>query len=360
MKYPLGEQLKSLQGPILVTGHTGFKGTWLTLLLEALDIPVVGLSLPPVKSSLFEKCFRQGVIPEIYGDIRNHQTVLSAFKEYQPSAVIHMAAQPLVLESYKTPVETFETNVMGTVNVLDASTKNFHTKSVICVTTDKVYKNIETRKRFNENDALSGKDPYSASKVGSEAAISAWQQISRVKNGFPIVSVRAGNVIGGGDSSEDRLLPDIVRSFISNTSPILRNPSSTRPWQHALDPLIGYLKALDLSLSSASSSSYNFGPDEESLSVSNVAKIALNAWNDSDLTVLESENEISNFESFTLELDSSLAARELNWSPLWSQEEAIRSTVMWWKLVQSKQKSPFEACSDEILKAIETTNRKDH
>ena len=333
MKYPLGEQLKSLHGPILVTGHTGFKGTWLTLLLEALDIPVVGLSLPPVKSSLFEKCFRQGVIPEIYGDIRSHQTVLSAFKEYQPSVVIHMAAQPLVLESYKTPVETFETNVMGTVNVLDASTKNFHTKSVICVTTDKVYKNIETRKRFNENDALSGKDPYSASKVGSEAAISAWQQISRVKNGFPIVSVRAGNVIGGGDSSEDRLLPD---------------------------PLIGYLKALELSLSSASSSSYNFGPDEESLSVSNVARIALNAWNDSDLTVFESENEISNFESFSLELDSSLAARELKWSPLWSQEEAIRSTVMWWKLVQSKQKSPFEACSDEILKAIETTNRKDH
>jgi CDP-glucose 4,6-dehydratase len=360
MKYPLGEQLKSLHGPILVTGHTGFKGTWLTLMLEALQIPVVGLSLPPVKNSLYVNCNRQDAIPEIYGDIRSHETVLSAFKDYQPSAVIHMAAQPLVLESYKTPVETFETNVMGTVNILDASTKNFHTKSVICVTTDKVYKNIETRKRFSENDPLSGKDPYSASKVGSEAAISAWQQISRVTNGIPIVSVRAGNVIGGGDSSEDRLLPDIVRSFISNTSPVLRNPSSTRPWQHALDPLIGYLQALEFSLSNTSSSSYNFGPDEESLSVCNVAKIALNAWNDSDLTIFESENEISNFESLTLELDSSLAARELNWSPLWTQEEAIRSTLLWWKSVQSKQKSPLEACSEEILKAIETTNHKDH
>ena len=359
MKYPLGERLQSLRSPILVTGHTGFKGTWLTLLLEALDIPVVGLSLPPAKDSLYINCSRQDVIPEIYGDIRSHQTVMSAFKEYQPSAVIHMAAQPLVLESYETPVETFETNVMGTVNILDSSTKNIHTKSVICVTTDKVYKNIEKGKRFKENDALGGKDPYSASKVGSESAISAWQQISRVTNGFPIVSVRAGNVIGGGDSSQDRLLPDIVRSFISKTSPVLRNPSSTRPWQHALDPLIGYLQALEFSLSSSSSPSYNFGPDEESLSVSKVAKIALNAWNDKDLTSIESENEISNYESLKLELDSSLAARELNWSPLWSQEEAIISTILWWKSVHSKQRSPLEACSDEILKAIETTNRKD-
>jgi len=358
MKYPLGERLKTLHGPILVTGHTGFKGTWLTLLLEALNIPVVGLSLPPEENSLYSKCYRQGVISEIYGDIRNHQTVLSAFKEYSPAAVIHMAAQPLVLESYKTPVETFETNVMGTVNVLDASIKGNHIKSVICVTTDKVYKNLDLSKRFKEEDALGGKDPYSASKVGSESAISAWQQISQVTNGLPIVSVRAGNVIGGGDWSEDRLMPDLVRSLMSNTSPILRNPESTRPWQHVLDPLIGYLQALEFSLSDQASTSYNFGPVEKSLKVSQVANIAINTWGDQNLRVIESEKVVSNYESLTLELDSSLAIRELNWSPVWTQEDAIRSTVLWWKSVHSNQTSPFEACSKEIIEAINTTNSK--
>lgn len=192
MDLALGRRLRELPGPIMVTGHTGFKGTWLTLLLERLNVPVIGFSLPPEKDSLFDRAQRGGAISEVFQDIRNIGAVSDFMAHYQPSAVIHLAAQPLVLESYKTPRETFETNIMGTVNILDASFKSPSVHVVVVATTDKVYRNDNAGRAFIESDPLSGKDPYSASKVGTESVVAAWQQIAKVSGGPKVISVRAG------------------------------------------------------------------------------------------------------------------------------------------------------------------------
>jgi CDP-glucose 4,6-dehydratase len=329
MDFLLGKRINQLNGPILVTGHTGFKGTWLTLLLEKMGVPVVGLSLPPTEGSLYTRLIRQEKIPEVFGDIRNLATVAATFERFQPSAVIHMAAQPLVIQSYETPIDTFEINVMGTVNVLDTAIKCKSVKGVIAVTTDKVYRNEESGRKFIESDPLSGRDPYSASKVGSEAAIAAWQQLSDGIDGPQIVAVRAGNVIGGGDWSSNRLMPDLIKGFSLNKHVEIRNPSSTRPWQHALDPIHGYLKSLEAILDGDCRSAYNFGPLEKSLNVGEVAEIARRSWFEKVEVVL-GKNESKAKEATLLELDPTLAMEELGWKPAWNQIEAVESTVNWW------------------------------
>jgi CDP-glucose 4,6-dehydratase len=339
--------LKALNGPILITGHTGFKGTWLTLLLEQMGLEVLGISLPAEEESLYQRMRRIGKIPESFIDIRNFELIQKKVKEFAPSAVIHLAAQPLVLESYKSPRETFDVNVMGTANVLEASFVAKTVKAVVAVTTDKVYKNSNNNNRFTENDALSGKDPYSASKVGSEAAISAWQQMALINDGPRIISVRAGNVIGGGDFAENRLLPDLIRGFSNNASVSVRNPHSTRPWQHVLDPLNGYLLALAHALEGGNESSFNFGPPEESLQVEEVVKIAANTWGDSADFIFEQEMN-TNKESVTLQLDSTLANKVLNWSPVWDQKASIISTMDWWRKVLINSINPADACLSDI------------
>ncbi|MBI3429249.1 MAG: CDP-glucose 4,6-dehydratase [Actinobacteria bacterium] len=245
MHHSLGKKLRDLPGPVLVTGHTGFKGTWLTLLLEKLDVPVVGLSLPALPNSLFERTNRFGVIQESFTDIRDFESVLKFVESTAPSVVIHMAAQPLVFESYKTPRETFEVNVMGSVNVLSASFEVGSVEAIGVITTDKVYRNDNSGRAFVETDALEGKDPYSASKVGTEATSAAWRQIAKVSGGPKVISLRAGNVLGGGDWAENRLLPDLIRGYANGFATTVRNPQSTRPWQHVLDPLRGYILALE-------------------------------------------------------------------------------------------------------------------
>jgi CDP-glucose 4,6-dehydratase len=307
MNSGLGEQLRKLDGPVLVTGHTGFKGTWLTLLLEQLGVPAVGLSLPPEEGSLYQRLNREGLNEEIFADIRNFESVNKFIKEKQPAAVINMAAQPLVMESYITPRETFETNVMGTVNVLDSSFATKSVKAIIAVTTDKVYKNDNSGQLFKENDPLAGKDPYSASKVGSESAIAAWQQITRVQGGPPVVSVRAGNVIGGGDWAENRLLPDLIRGFISEKPIPIRNPNSTRPWQHVLDPLLGYVMVLEAVLAGQNIEAMNFGPDDKSISVKEVVEICASVWSPAGGIKFEYETNSEGIEAVNLDLDSSLA-----------------------------------------------------
>jgi CDP-glucose 4,6-dehydratase len=339
--------LKALNGPILITGHTGFKGTWLTLLLEHIGLEVVGISLPAEEESLYQRMQRLGKIPESFIDIRNFELTQKKIKEFAPTAVIHMAAQPLVLNSYNSPRETFDINVMGTANVLDASFASESVKAVVAVTTDKVYKNLNKNNRFTENDTLSGKDPYSASKVGAEAAISAWQQMALVNDGPRVISVRAGNVIGGGDFAEYRLLPDLIRGFSNNASVSIRNPHSTRPWQHVLDPLNGYLLALAHALEGGNESAFNFGPPEESLLVEEVVKIAANSWGDSAEFIFEQEMN-SDKESVTLQLDSTLANKVLNWKPSWDQKASIISTMSWWKKVLLNEMNPSEACLSDI------------
>ena len=334
MDYPLGQRLRELPGSLLLTGHTGFKGTWMTFLLEHLNVPTIGYALPPEKDSLFDRAERTGAIPEVFADIRDYETLERFIDEYRPSTIIHMAAQPIVLKSYKTPRETFDINVMGTVNVLDIAFKKDFIKSVIIVTTDKVYRNDNSRRAFVESDPLEGKDPYSASKVGTESAVTAWQQVAKVSGGPKVVSVRAGNVIGGGDFAENRIIPDLIRGVMEGKSVEIRNPNSTRPWQHVLDPLRGYLLALEESLNSKSVPNLNFSPHEQSLSVAQVIEVATSAWGENEMQTHFTKPRIedkSQVESIELHLDSSLASTILGWKPYFTQEEAVVSTINWWK-----------------------------
>ena len=339
-------KIAGLEGKILLTGHTGFKGTWMTLLLERLGCEVVGLSKPPTESSLYQRCSRTGAIQERFLDIKDFDGVKNYLSSQNPTNIIHMAAQPLVLESYKNPRETFETNVLGTVNLLDAAFQTESVKNIVIVTTDKVYRNNNLGRRFLESDPLGGKDPYSSSKVGTETAVSAWQQISKVSGGPKVISVRAGNVIGGGDWAPDRLVPDLVRGFIGDNPIKIRNSESTRPWQHVLDPLVGYLLALTHACNGGEEDIFNFGPDMNSLAVSEVVRIAQQVW--PKKSEIECSPSTKGMEAEKLDLDSNLAAKILGWSPIFSQEESIRNTFQWWQKVLLNSKDPQSACSEDI------------
>jgi CDP-glucose 4,6-dehydratase len=336
---------KAQSGPILVTGHTGFKGTWMTLLLESLGIEVVGLSLPATTDSLYTILRRESRIREMFVDIRMPDLTAAAVSTLKPSLVIHMAADPLVLESYQQPRKTFETNVLGTVNLLDAC-RRFEVEHVQVITTDKVYDNLNTGKRFVETDSLKGKDPYSASKVGTEAVVSAWKQLAEVIGGTKVHSVRAGNVIGGGDSAANRLLPDVIRSIQSGESLSIRNPSSTRPWQHVLDPLQGYLMALSFNVLHEKQEDFNFGPSEPSLQVRDVLEIVCKRYPDFIWT--EAQETKLKMESTRLDLDSQKAIDLLNWHPKLTQQAAIESTLAWWASISEDSQPPEMACYTSI------------
>ena len=353
MELMLSERLGQLPGPILITGHTGFKGTWLTLLFERLNLPVVGFSLVPEKNSLFDRANRTGAIPEEFIDIRDINAVSRFISKYQPSAVIHMAAQPLVLKSYESPRETFETNVLGSANLLSAVFDADSVQAVVVVTTDKVYRNDNTGRAFAETDPLEGKDPYSASKVGTETVVAAWQKIAETSGGPKVISVRAGNVIGGGDWAKNRIMPDLIRGILSGESIDIRNPRSTRPWQHALDPLHGYLMALSESLSGNSLKTLNFGPDTRSLSVQELVEQCKEYWPNSFKTSDAKVFDSSDIESIELHLDSTLARRALGWKPFWNQSDSIKSTIEWWDKVLNKSMSPTDACLNDIEHLLE-------
>ena len=351
MDYPLGQRLRELPGPLLLTGHTGFKGTWMAFLLEHLDVPVIGYSLPPEKDSLFDRAERTGAIPEVFADIRDYETLERFIDEHKPSTIIHMAAQPLVLKSYENPQETFDVNVMGTVNVLDIAFKKDFVKAIIIVTTDKVYRNDNSGRAFIESDPLEGKDPYSASKVGAEAVVSAWQQLTKVSGGPKVVSVRAGNVIGGGDFAENRIIPDLIRGAMSRKPVEIRNPKSTRPWQHVLDPLWGYLLTLVETLNAKPLKSLNFSPREQSLSVAEVVEVSIASWEAIKVQIPNvklSDIESIHVESKDLQLDSSLASDLLNWRPIFTQQEAIVSTINWWKSLSLKKTPAADLIESDI------------
>lgn len=346
------ENLLALNGPILITGHTGFKGQWLTFLLEELGLKVVGISKEPLKNSLYELANQKGKIPEIYTDVCDSKSVQEFIRKHRPQVVFHLAAQALVLESYKNPVETFQTNVMGTANLLNICFNEDFVESIVVSTTDKVYKNLNTGKLFIESDALGGKDPYSASKVGTESVISAWQQIRKIDGGPKVTAVRAGNVIGGGDLAENRLMPDIARGMISGSPIRIRNANSTRPWQHVLDPLIGYVLVADGQLAGKEIDAVNFGPIENSLSVGDVCEIVSKA-SDMELSFQfdESGTQLKpQHESIFLDLNSNKAQTELGWKPNWSQSEAISSTVEWWQRTLNNKVEPRDSCLEDIRK----------
>jgi CDP-glucose 4,6-dehydratase len=344
------KHIRSLNGPILITGHTGFKGVWLGLLLEALRIPYVGYSLAPEQTSLFNRLGRTNKANEVFADVLDLEAFKKFLNQHNVQAVIHMAAQSLVLRSYQIPLETYAVNALGTANVLSASTESKNVRAVVVVTTDKVYRNLNNRRDFIETDPLQGHDPYSASKVAAESAVDVWRKVSEQTGGPQIFSVRAGNVIGGGDWAENRLIPDLVRGFSSGQIVEIRSPNSTRPWQHVLDPLIGYLLALEAALQGSPIGSFNFGPTSPSLPVKVVSEIARKNW--PEKIELSYAKEVRNSEAITLGLDPTLAINVLKWIPAWSQEEAVASSIKWWVNVLKKGISPIDACLIDITKVL--------
>ncbi len=318
---------------VLVTGHTGFKGGWLCLWLKAMGAKVSGLSLPaPSQPSLFEQTRLEELLDHTIGDVRDWQVVADTVAAVQPEIVFHLAAQPLVRYSYANPVETYATNVMGTVHVLEACRKTDSVKSVVCVTTDKCYENNEWIWPYRESDPMGGHDPYSSSKGAAELAIAAYRR--SYPDGPRIASVRAGNVIGGGDWAEDRLVPDILRALIAGQPVVVRNPASIRPWQHVLEALHGYLIVGEhlLAGSPGAASAFNFGPsDEDARPVSWIADQMLAAWGDGGGWSQSGPSGLH--EAVLLRLDSSKARSELSWKPLLRLNQALTLIVDWHKCV---------------------------
>ena len=317
---------------VLVTGHTGFKGSWLCLWLSKLDSSVLGYSQPPpTNPNHFD--LMNFKFPTILKDVCDYQSLISAFEKFNPEIVFHFAAQPSVLVSYEDPKTTVNTNVMGTLNVLEACRKVKSVKAVVVVTTDKCYENKEWIHPYRENDQLGGHDLYSASKACVEIITSSYRRSFCSKNkNLLIASVSAGNVIGGGDWTDDRLVPDIFRSVIASENMLLRNPDSTRPWQHVLEPLSGYL-LLGQKLIEGNddfASEWNFGPNLESnLKTFEVVKLMKSQWGSISFKVLKNKN--SPHEASLLMLDSTKARMLLNWDPVWGIKTTIEKTVEWYK-----------------------------
>jgi CDP-glucose 4,6-dehydratase len=358
MQNPLGQGLRELPGPLLLTGHTGFKGTWMSFLLEHLNVPVVGYSLPAEKDSLYDRAERTGAIPEAFADIRDLEVLERFIDLHKPSTIIHMAAQPLVLKSYENPRETFEVNVMGTANLLDIAFKKDFVKAIIVVTTDKVYKNDNSGRAFIETDPLEGKDPYSASKVGTEAVAAAWQQIAKLSGGPKVASVRAGNVIGGGDYAVNRIIPDLIRGVITGSPVVIRNPSSTRPWQHVLDPLFGYLITLESTLNGLNVEAVNFGPVDSSISVEEIVIEAKEVFPDKLKVLFPPSRVTLAMEASSLDLDSTLASELLFWKPVWSQKQAINKTLEWWKQLLHDGQEAKEIVQEDVESYLNNLNFK--
>ena len=317
---------------ILVTGHTGFKGSWLTKLFENFGIAFFGLALMPTSNSVYSKLEHKAIVKEKFFDINNFDEVKSWIDFVKPNLVFHLAAQPLVIESYRNPLNTFQTNVMGTVNLLEAIRRAEIDCSVIAVTTDKVYKNQESNAGYSEDSPLGGVDPYSASKSAMEMAIIAWQNMNDSSNESKIISVRSGNVIGGGDYSQNRLLPDIITALQSGNRINVRNPESIRPWQHVLDPLMGYITVAENTLRKAKlAGAYNFGPDESSrLRVADMTNIALSYWPKESKGWEHSKSEsIKQVETDLLWLDSARARKDLGWKNFLNGTESVHWTLDW-------------------------------
>ena len=314
---------------VLVTGHTGFKGSWLCRILALAGAEVVGYALePPTDPSLFDELRLSGDVHSVIGDVRDYDKLLSVFREHAPEIVFHLAAQPIVRESYRVPRYTFETNVMGTVNVLECVRQLGCVRSVVNVTTDKVYENKECSRGFRETDRLCGFDPYSNSKSCSELVTASYKNAYFADGATAVSTARAGNVIGGGDWAADRLLPDCVRAALRHEPIVLRNPLSVRPFQHVLEPLAAYLRIARAQFSDASfADSYNVGPAEtDCLTVGQMTDLFCEAWGDGMTWRCEAEENAVHEANF-LRLDSTHIRERLGWTPVWDAPTAVRKTV---------------------------------
>ena len=320
---------------VLITGHTGFKGGWLALWLTRLGAQVTGIALaPPTTPSLFELARVGGLVDSHQCDIRNAQQLRSIVQSAAPETAFHLAAQPLVRNSYREPMQTFATNVMGTVHLLDALRGLASVKVAVVVTTDKVYRNREWAYPYREEDVLGGHDPYSASKAAAELALASYRDSFLAEQGVAVASARAGNVIGGGDWSEDRLIPDAVRAWSRGEVLEIRRPAATRPWQHVLEPLAGYLAlAQRLASEPALAGAWNFGPaSDEAVSVGALIEGAATAWG-GGARVQFSEAPVGPHEAGCLALEVAKVRSVLGVKPRWAVEIAVQRTMAWYRAV---------------------------
>lgn len=317
---------------VFLTGHTGFKGSWLLLLLRQLGAEVTGFSLePPTSPSMFDLLELSTSCHHLIGDIRDQSTLAKAIARAEPDIVLHMAAQPLVRASYQLPLETYATNVMGTANVLDACRHVKTIQAIVVVTTDKVYENHGKGVPFTETDALGGHDPYSNSKACAELVVSAYRDSYFQAAKVGLASARAGNVIGGGDFAEDRIVPDAIRAFHAQKPLLIRNPKARRPWQHVLEPLFGYLLLAEkLASDLAHATSWNFGPAaEDARPVSHIVDTLVDLWGP-DVSWMHDQSE-QPYEAAILMLDCSKANRMMGYTPKWELEIGLRKTLEWYK-----------------------------
>ncbi|MGP8259477.1 MAG: CDP-glucose 4,6-dehydratase [Acidobacteriaceae bacterium] len=334
---------------VFLTGHTGFKGGWLALWLAKLGAEVRGYALDPATDPNLFTVARVGpVVDDVRGDIRDAATLETAMRDFAPEAVFHLAAQPLVRLSYEDPIGTYETNVIGTARVLDCVRRTPSVRAVVCVTSDKCYENKEWAWGYRESDALGGYDPYSSSKACQEIVAAAYRQsfFPVAKLGQPgehstaLASARAGNVIGGGDWSADRLLPDLLRGFVAGEAVRIRRPKAIRPWQHVLEPLHGYIRLAERLLAAKreeaarSARAYNFGPpDDDAQTVAWIAEKICSLWGDGAKWILDEEPGVH--EADTLKLDTSRARADLDWTPHLRLESAVEWTVQWTRAWQA-------------------------
>ena len=330
----------------LVTGHTGFKGSWLSLMLQMQGHSISGISLDPLEKSHFNLAKLSDIFEnDLRIDIRNSEKFRQAVEEIDPEVIIHLAAQPLVRESYRDPVGTFETNVLGTLNLLEATKELSNLKATLIITTDKVYKNHNHLRGYVESDELGGDDPYSASKAAADIATQSWIKSFATS---PVAIARAGNVIGGGDWAVDRIIPDLVNAYSANRLPTLRYPDAIRPWQHVLDCLAGYQKLLKEMLETRQSGQWNFGPTlDKKHSVSELTESFAKSWgvvgNEQPWKLAEN---VQPHEAGYLLLDSSKARETLGWKDKLDFELAIGITVEWFKKMETE--NPREVTTNQI------------
>lgn len=319
---------------VFITGHTGFKGSWLCQILVNLGANVTGYSLePPTEPSLFKESGIESKMKSIIGDIRDIVKLAKAFEEAKPEIVFHLAAQPLVRDSYEDPRYTYETNVMGTVNILECVRKSNTVKSVLNITTDKVYKNNEWVWGYRETDYLDGYDPYSNSKSCSELVTHSYKNAFFNNNYISVSTARAGNVLGGGDFAKDRIIPDCIRAAVLNQNIIVRNPYSVRPYQHVLDPLFAYLLIVKRQYDHLLYADYyNIGPDEvDCVSTGDIVGVFCDKWekNTGKELVWVNQHDGGPHEANLLKLDCSKIKSVFNWRPTWSVDKTIEKTVEW-------------------------------
>jgi len=315
---------------VFLTGHTGFKGSWLSLWLVSLGVTVKGYALnPPTSPSLFNEAKIDLIIDSQIGDIRDQDTLHESMTAFNPDILIHMAAQPLVRYSYAEPIETYEVNVIGTAKVLETARNCPNLKAIVNITTDKCYENDERSEGYREDDPMGGYDPYSSSKGCAELVASSYRQSFLQDQDIGLASVRAGNVIGGGDWADDRLIPDILRSFEKKEPVVVRNPKATRPWQHVLEPLSGYLILAQRLYKDQKeyAEGWNFGPNDDDVKpVDWILDKMISKW---PYSSWELDSNLSPHEANFLKLDISKAKNKLDWSPVWGLSHTLDKIIAW-------------------------------